>query len=201
MAILPIYVYNQPVLRKKAKPVRSVDGELIKFIEDMFETMHKASGIGLAANQVGSLQRVIVVDISEIVKEKLESGEADAEDFFPEEGAPIVMINPVVLQEEGEFVMEEGCLSIPDIREEVKRAEAIQVKYKDLNMRDNELYADGLFARVILHEIDHLNGVLFIDRLGKVKQKLLKGRLNKIRRGEIEVSYPIVTEAVGLNKE
>lgn len=196
MAILPIYIYNQPVLRKKAKPVKSVDEELIKFVEDMFETMHKASGIGLAANQVGSVQRVIVVDISDIVKERLASGEADAEDFSPEERAPIVMINPVVLQEEGEFVMEEGCLSIPDIREEVKRAEAIQVKYKDLNMREQELFADGLFARVILHEIDHLNGVLFIDRLGKMKQKLLKGRLNKIRKGEIEVSYPIVTETV-----
>lgn len=196
MAILPIYIYNQPVLRKKAKPVKSVDEELTKFVEDMFETMHEASGIGLAANQVGSVQRVIVVDISDIVKERLASGEADADDLSPEERAPIVMINPVVLQEEGEFVMEEGCLSIPDIREEVKRAEAIQVKYKDLNMREQELFADGLFARVILHEIDHLDGVLFIDRLGKMKQKLLKGRLNKIRKGEIEVSYPIVTETV-----
>jgi peptide deformylase len=196
LAILPIYIYNQSVLRKKAKPVKSVDEELIKFVEDMFETMHKASGIGLAANQVGSLRRVIVVDISDIVKERLASGEADPEDFSPEERDPIAMINPVVLQEEGNLVMEEGCLSIPDVREEVKRAEAIQVKYKDLKMQDRELFADGLFARVILHEIDHLNGILFIDRLGKVKQKLLKGRLNKIRKGEIEVSYPIVTETV-----
>jgi peptide deformylase len=196
LAILPIYIYNQSVLRKKAKPVKSADEELIKFVEDMFETMHKANGIGLAATQVGSLQRVIVVDVSDLLKEKEESGDMNDEEIPPEARAPIAMINPVVLLEEGEWVMEEGCLSIPDIREEVERAEAIQVKYKDLNMQDKELFADGLFARVILHEIDHLNGVLFIDRLGKVKQKLLKGRLNKIRRGEIEVSYPIVTETV-----
>lgn len=196
MAILPIYIYNQPVLKKKAKPVKSIDEEVIKFVEDMFETMHKASGIGLAANQVGSLQRVIVVDISDVVKEKEESGDIDDEDIPPEARSPIVMINPTVVLEEGKLVMEEGCLSIPEIREEVERAEAIQVAYKDLHMLDRELFADGLFARVILHEIDHLNGVLFIDRLGKMKQKLLKGRLNKIRKGDVEVSYPIVTETV-----
>lgn len=196
MAILPIYTYNQSVLRKKAKPVKAVDNTLVKFVEDMFDTMHKANGIGLAANQVGSLQRVIVVDISDIVKEREQSGDTDHEEFTPEAREPIVMINPVVVQEEGTLVMEEGCLSIPDIREEVKRAEAIHVKYKDLHMKDKELFADGLFGRVILHEIDHLNGILFIDYLSKVKQKLLKGRLNKIRKGEIEVSYPIVTELI-----
>ncbi len=196
MAILPIYTFNQPVLRKKAKPIKSVDKEFIAFVEDMFETMHVANGIGLAANQVGSLQRVLVVDVSEVMKEKEESGDIDDDEIPPEAKAPLVMINPVVLLEEGEFVMEEGCLSIPDIREEVTRAEAIQVKYKDLKMKDRELFADGLLARVILHEIDHLNGVLFIDHLGKVKQKLLKGRLNKIRKGEMEANYPVVSEAV-----
>lgn len=194
--MLPIYTYNQSVLRKKARPVKSVDDEVTRFVEDMIETMHKANGIGLAANQVGSLQRVLVVDVSEALKEKEASGNAETDEPPPEARSPLVMINPVILLEEGELVMEEGCLSIPDIREEVKRPEAIQVKYKDLKMQDNELFADGLFARVIQHEIDHLNGILFIDRLGKMKQKLLKGRLNKIRRGEIEVSYPIVGEAV-----
>jgi peptide deformylase len=196
LAILPIYTYNQSILRKKAKPVKTVDGGFVKFVEDMFDTMHKANGIGLAANQVGSLQRVIVVDISDVVKEREQSEDTDHEEFTPEARAPIVMVNPVVVLEESELVMEEGCLSIPDIREEVRRAEAIHVKYKDLQMKDKELFADGLFGRVILHEIDHLNGILFIDYLGKVKQKLLKGRLNKIRKGEIEVSYPIVTELI-----
>ncbi len=196
MAILPIYTYNQPVLRKKAKPVKSVDEEFIRFVEDMFETMHTANGIGLAANQVGSLRRVIVVDITDVMKEKEGSGGENGEDIPPEAKAPLVMLNPEVVGEAGEWVMEEGCLSIPDIREEVERAEAIRVKYKDLEMNDKELLADGLLGRVILHEIDHLNGVLFIDRLSKVKQKLLKGRLNKIRKGEMETSYPIVTELV-----
>lgn len=194
MAILPIYTYNQPVLRKRAKPIKSVDKELLRFIDDMFETMHNASGVGLAANQVGSLQRVIVVDVSDSVKNKQEADQE--EEIPPEAKAPVAMINPIVLLEEGTLAMEEGCLSIPDIKEEVVRAEAIQVKYKDLQMNDRELLADGLLARVILHEIDHINGVLFIDRLGKMKQKLLTGRLNKIRKGEFEAKYPIMTELV-----
>ena len=194
--MLPIYTYNQPVLRKKAKLVKAVDDGFVKFVDDMIETMHKANGIGLAANQVGSLQRILVVDVSETLKEKEESGNIASDEIPPEARSPLVMINPSILLGEGELVMEEGCLSIPDIREEVKRPEAIQVKYKDLKMQDNELFADGLLARVIQHEIDHLNGVLFIDHLGKMKQKLLKGRLNKIRKGEIEVSYPIVGEAI-----
>jgi peptide deformylase len=194
--MLPIYTYNQPVLRKKAKLVKAIDDGFVNFVDDMIETMHKANGIGLAANQVGSLQRVLVVDVSEVLKEKEESGNIASDEIPPEARSPLVMINPAILLGEGELVMEEGCLSIPDIREEVKRPEAIQVKYKDLKMQENELFADGLLARVIQHEIDHLNGVLFIDHLGKMKQKLLKGRLNKIRKGEIEVSYPIVGEAI-----
>ena len=196
MAILPIYIYNQPVLRKKAKPIKSVDKKLVAFVDDMFETMHKANGIGLAANQVGSLQRVLVIDVSDVVKEREEEENTNGEDTPPEAKAPLVMVNPVVVLEEGEDAVEEGCLSIPDIREEVKRAEAIQVRYKNLQLQDKELFADGLLARVILHEIDHLNGVLFIDRLSKMKQKLLRGRLNKISKGEMEVGYPVVTEAV-----
>jgi peptide deformylase len=101
------------------------------------------------------------------------------------------MLNPDVLREEGSWVMEEGCLSIPEIREEVERPETIRVRFKDLEFRDHEIEASGILGRVILHEIDHLNGVLFIDRLGAVKRKLLRGRLNKIRRGEFEVSYPV----------
>ena len=179
LSLLPIYTFDQAVLRKKAKPVRKIDKELAQFAADMLETMHNASGIGLAANQVGSLHRVIVVDLS---------GTEDVKD-----AVPMVLINPEVLHEEGEWVMEEGCLSIPEVREEVERAEAIRVRYKDLEFNDRELAADGLLGRVILHEIDHLNGVLFIDHLNAVKRKLLRGRLNKIRTGEIEVNYPIIS--------
>lgn len=182
MSVLPIYLYSQPVLRKKAKQVNRVDTDLVQFVEDMFETMHKAGGIGLAANQVGSLQRVIVVDVSDMEE--------------TQDVKPIVMINPVVVQEQGLWKMEEGCLSIPEIRDEVERAETIRVKFRDLEFKEQEIEAAGILARVILHEIDHLNGVLFVDYLGTAKQKLLRGRLNKIRRGEVEVSYPVVAETV-----
>jgi peptide deformylase len=107
--------------------------------------------------------------------------------------APLAMLNPEMIHEEGSWLMEEGCLSIPDIREEVERAETIGVRYKDLDFKDCELNTGGLLARVVLHEIDHLNGVLFVDHLNAVKRKLLRGRLNKIRRGEMEVSYPVVS--------
>ena len=182
MAILPVYTYDQSVLRKKAKPVKAVDDGLITLASDMLETMHQASGIGLAANQVGSLQRIIVVDLS---------GMEDAKDFVP-----LVMLNPEMFFEEGEWIAEEGCLSIPDIREEVARPDHIKVRYRDLTFVEREIDAQGLTARVIQHEIDHINGVLFFDHLNAVKRKLLRGRLNKIRRGEIEVDYPIISNAL-----
>jgi peptide deformylase len=183
LSVLPIYIYDQAVLRKKAKPVWTADDEVIRLASDMMETMRLASGIGLAANQVGSLHRIIVVDVSGLEETR--------------DTKPLVMINPEVLQESGTLVMEEGCLSIPEIRDEVERSETIRVRYRDLGLQVQELEADGLLGRVILHEIDHLNGVLFIDHLGAVKRKLLRGRLNRIRRGEVEVNYPVVmgTEA------
>jgi peptide deformylase len=180
VSVLPIYIYDQPVLRKKAKPVRTVDDGVIRLASDMLETMHVANGIGLAANQVGSLQRIIVVDLS---------GMEETRDL-----KPLVMLNPEIHHEEGSLIMEEGCLSIPDIRDEVERAETIRVRYRDLQLNEQELQADGLLGRVILHEVDHLNGILFIDRLGAVKRKLLRGRLNRMRKGEVEVNYPVVME-------
>jgi peptide deformylase len=196
VAILPIYTYGQPVLRKRAKPIRKVDDELRKFVSDMFETMHHANGIGLAANQVGSLDRVIVVDISD-VHEKHE-GVGEAADKIQNDGPSqqpktLALINPEVISSAGAWKMEEGCLSIPEIRDEVDRAETIRVRYKDLEMNEQEVEATGLLGRVLLHEIDHLNGVLFIDRLGTVKRKLLRGRLNRIQRGEIETNYPTLS--------
>jgi peptide deformylase len=181
VAILPIYIYDQSVLRKKAKVVHpeKVDrDELKQLAEDMFETMHQAGGIGLAANQVGSLHRIIVVDVSDMEETK----------GVP----PMALVNPVVVSAEGKWSMEEGCLSIPDIREEVVRAERIRVRYKDLDFIDREFEASAFLGRVVLHEMDHLDGVLFIDYLSSDTKKILRGRLNKIRHGEIEVSYPIV---------
>jgi peptide deformylase len=186
LSILPIHIYDEAVLRKKAKPVRKVDDELTTLIHGMFDTMHNANGIGLAANQVGSPRRVIVIDIAEINKKEDAPGET-----VPQK--PMVLLNPEVLAEDGGWIMEEGCLSIPDIREEVDRPQSIRVKYNDLEFNDLVLEAHGLLSRVLLHEIDHINGVLFIDHLNMVKRKLLRGRLNKIRRGEVEVNYPIVS--------
>ncbi len=179
VAILPIYIYDQSILRKKARQVKTATEDLATLAANMLETMHKANGVGLAANQVGSLDRIIVVDLS---------GMEDAKDFVP-----LFMLNPEVVAEEGKIVMEEGCLSIPGIRDEVERAERIKVRYRDLTFAEQELEAGGMLGRVILHEIDHLNGILFFDHLSAVKRKLLRGRLNKIARGEVEVDYPIVS--------
>ncbi len=181
MSKLSIYLYGESVLRKKAKPVKAVSGELRKFVDDMFETMHAANGVGLAANQVGSLQQVIVIDVSEMEETK--------------DVKPLAMLNPRIVDKEGEAVLEEGCLSIPEIREEVERAERIRVKFMDLEFREQEIDATGMLARVMQHEIDHLNGVLFLDYLSIVKQKLLRGRLNKISRGEVQVAYPVIVGA------
>lgn len=181
--LLPIYLYGHPVLRKKARPVKAAGDDLAAFGGALTQTMHNAGGIGLAATQVGDLRRVIVVDVGETDEELRGS-------------PPLVMVNPEVLKESGTNVREEGCLSIPEIRGDVTRAETIQVRFRDLEFRQRELTVSGLFARVILHEVDHLNGVLFIDRLGATRQRLLKGRLNRIRRGEVPTTYPVVTDDV-----
>lgn len=180
MSVLPIHTYGSSVLRAKAKPVERASDEIVKLIVDMFETMHASNGIGLAANQVGSLQRVIVIDVSDA-----------AEDL--KDVQPFAMINPQVVSRTGAFTMEEGCLSIPDVRDEVDRDESITVRYKDTNFEDAIMEASGLLARVILHEIDHLNGVLFIDHLTGAKRKAHIEALKRIQRGEIEVSYPVTT--------
>ena len=189
MAILPIYTYDQSVLRRKAKPVSpdAVDRKaLLRLTDDMFETMHHANGIGLAANQVGSLDRVVVIDVSDMEETK---------------GlAPFVLLNPVVVVEQGSITMEEGCLSIPEIREDVDRPERVRIRFKDLDFVEREIDGAGILARVLQHEIDHLNGILFIDRIGSEKRKLLRGRLNRIQRGEIEVNYPVVGGAPAPHK-
>lgn len=181
MSVLPVYLYGSTILRKKLPPVKEIDDTLIKLIIDMFETMRVANGIGLAANQVGRTERVLVVDVSEIEELK--------------EIAPFALINPEVIEREGGCSMEEGCLSIPDVRDEVERAEFIKVRYRDVNFEECELEAGGLLARVIMHEIDHLDGVLFLDHLTKDKLADHKMELKEIKRGNIETDYPVVPSA------
>jgi peptide deformylase len=145
MAILPVYCIPEPVLRQKAKRVRTIDGSIKKLAGDMIETMHSASGIGLAAPQVGVSLRVIVIGI-------------------PEE-EDIVLINPQVVRRKGERLVNEGCLSVPGYIGQIKRAESVRAKGQSLDGKEVRIKADGLLAQALEHEIDHLNGVLYIDYL------------------------------------
>jgi peptide deformylase len=181
MALLPIYTYGTSVLRKKAKPLTEVSDSTVRLIMDMFETMRNANGIGLAATQVGSLKRVIVIDVSDIEEMK--------------DVPPMTLVNPEIVESAGAWTMEEGCLSIPDVRDDVERAETIHLRFKDASFADVEIETGGLLARVILHEIDHLNGVLFTDRVPAEKKKLHSKELKKIQRGEFEVTYPVISAA------
>ncbi len=145
MAIIPIRIAPDPVLRQKSKRVRSIDGSIRKLISNMLETMHSVSGVGLAAPQVGVPLRVIVIGI-------------------PEE-EDIALVNPAVVRRKGERLINEGCLSIPGYVGEVKRAESVTIKGRDPNGKEIRIKADGLLAQALEHEIDHLNGVLYIDYL------------------------------------
>jgi peptide deformylase len=145
MAILPVYCIPEPVLRQKAKRVRTIDGSIKKLAGDMIETMHSASGVGLAAPQVGVSLRVIVIGI-------------------PEE-EDIVLINPQVVRRKGERLVNEGCLSVPGYIGQIKRAESVRAKGQSLDGKEVRIKADGLLAQALEHEIDHLNGVLYIDYL------------------------------------
>jgi peptide deformylase len=177
--ILPVYLYNHPILRAKAATVERVDDELHTFIENMFETMRHANGIGLAANQIGSQHALTVIDISDT-----EEGETSK---------PLVLINPVIDSYSDEEVeMEEGCLSLPDLRDVVVRPRDIVVRYVDEHESDRKVEATGLLARVIQHEIDHLNGIYFFERLSSIKRALARNVLKKIERGKVIPDYEIV---------
>ena len=168
---LQLRYYGDPVLRKRAELVQEITETEIKFAEDMLTTLYATgNGIGLAATQVGVLKRFLVVDI----------GEDDEEDIFE----PLLLFNPEILSVEGESVAEEGCLSIPDLRADVKRPEKIAVKAVNINNKEIQFEAAGLLSRVLQHEIDHLNGTLFIDRISGLKRQLLRDDLKKIQQAE-----------------
>ena len=179
--ILPIYVYGAPILTKRTIEVEENTPELQQLIDDMIETMHGASGIGLAAPQVGRSERLFVVDLSPMV-----------EDPEAEQMEPMVFINPEIYEEsEEDEEYEEGCLSIPDVREYVVRPEGIRIRYLDRNMQERDIEADGILARVIQHEFDHLDGILFLDHISAFKKRLLKRRLKEMVKGNIEADYPL----------
>jgi len=166
MATLKIRKYGDPVLRDKAGRIEEINGEIIELSRDMLETMYAYDGVGLAANQVGVLKRIIVVDIN------------------PKDPAykPLILINPVIIEAEGEEVFEEGCLSIPEITADVIRPDHILVRALSTDEREIEIEAEGILARALQHEIDHLDGVLFIDRVSFMRRQLLKGQLRKLER-------------------
>jgi peptide deformylase len=163
MAILEICQYPEGVVLKEAEPITTIDEEIVKLAEDMAETMYNASGLGLAANQVGVSKRLIVVDITP----------------RQPESELLVLVNPEIVAAEGEIAIEEGCLSVPEYQSEVKRYEKVTVQALNLKGEPVEIEAEGLMAIVLQHEIDHLNGKLFIERISRLKRDLVKRRLRK----------------------
>jgi peptide deformylase len=159
----PILTYGTPTLRQKTAPVRDVNGTLQALIDDMVETMYAAPGVGLAANQVGRLERLFVANPSD--------------DRDPSQ--LLVVVNPELVEAEGEIVSEEGCLSVPEFRDDVRRARRVLLRGLDRHGGPLEIETEGLLARIFQHEVDHLNGVLFVDRLSPAKRLLLKPRLRK----------------------
>lgn len=181
MAILPIVTFNDPLLRIQTKPVSEVNPALGKLIEDMFETMYNASGIGLAAPQVGREESLFVIDADSV----LDDGE--------KKHGPMAFINPEIVASDSKKVeFEEGCLSLPGLREKVKRPDEITVRYKNAEFQNVELKLNGWMSRVVQHELDHLKGVLFIDYLGSFRRRLIKSKLDSIRLGQVEPDYPLV---------
>lgn len=177
--ILPIVAYGDPVLKKRAVDIEGPSPELDALIENMWETMYEAAGVGLAAPQVGQSVRLFLVDAS-----PFEEDDEHVADFKR------IFINPVLEEEAGNpWKFNEGCLSIPTIREDVERKPDITISYLDENFNPQKETFDGIAARIIQHEYDHLEGVLFTDRVSPLKRKLLKRKLSEISRGNVDVKY------------
>ena len=183
--VLPIIGYGAIVLKTKAKEIPANYSELNKLISDMYETMYDASGVGLAAPQIGKSIRLFVIDTSPF----------DTDDFEQNSGFEVksvkkTFINPIMIDESGENAsFEEGCLSIPNIREHINRKSDITIKYQDENFTHHQGTFSGILARVIQHEYDHLEGTLFTDKISPFKKKLIKGKLNNIMIGKVSVDY------------
>jgi peptide deformylase len=184
--ILPIVAYGDPVLRKVAVAIDATFPDLEKLITNMKETMYNASGVGLAAPQVGKAIRLFLIDASPF---------AEDDDISEEESAVLksfnrVFINPKILDEEGEeWLFNEGCLSIPDVREDVSRQPKITIEYQDESFTTHTETLDGLAARIFQHEYDHIEGILFTDKLSTLKKRIIKKKLENISKGKISSDY------------
>ena len=180
--IHPIHVYGMPVLRKVAQDIDESFEGLEQLIADMYETMYQAEGVGLAATQIGRIERVAVIDATRVEDED----DPSLKEFNK------IFINPHIIEEEGEeWEFNEGCLSIPNIREDVKRKPEIRLQYYDENFKFYDENYDGYKARILQHEMDHLNGILFTDRISPLRKRLLSASLKAISKGNTEVIYKI----------
>lgn len=187
--ILPIYAYGHPILRKETEEIEEFNEETKKIISDMFETMKDARGVGLAAPQIGKAIRLFIIDASPFAEDEAENEEEEKENEFLKTFRR-VFINPIIEEESGEeWGFEEGCLSIPGIREEVFRKENVVISYynEDYELVEEEL--TGLAARVVQHEYDHIEQVLFTDYLSPMKRRLLKRKLTDITKGIVPIKY------------
>ncbi len=184
--ILPIVAYGDPILRKETEEITKEYPKLDSLIENMFETMYEARGIGLAAPQIGVPVRLFIVDATPF---------EDDEDFTEEEQKFVstfkkVFINAKILEESGdEWAFNEGCLSIPDVREDVFRQPNIVIEYQDENFKKHKETFSGIVARIIQHEYDHIEGILFTDKLSPLKKRLIKSRLENISKGKVSIEY------------
>lgn len=184
--ILPIIAYGDPVLRKLGKNIDKEYPALESLLENMFETMYGAKGIGLAAPQIGLPIRIFIIDATPFQDdEELEVEERDFLGNFKQ-----VFINARIIEETGdEWVFNEGCLSIPDVREDVFRNETIKIEYFDEKFKKHTKKFSGIAARIIQHEYDHIEGILFTDKLSSLKKRLIKGKLSNISKGKIRIDY------------
>jgi peptide deformylase len=169
LSVISIKIYGEQVLREKSKAIENINGELVKFLNDMNESMQAAKGLGLAANQVGRTIRAFTIDLS----------------HFDVLAEPKIIVNPEIIETSGEIITgEEGCLSFPGLYQMIPRPNKVVIKTLNLDGKENYFEAEGLIARVILHEIDHLDGVLFIDKLTSAQRSLIKSKLTRIKAGE-----------------
>ena len=170
MTILKLYTYPEPVLKKKAEKVAKVDDEIRHFLDDMLETMYADAGVGLAAPQVGVSKRIVVIDVEQ----------EDDEEGHLSKGKPLFLINPEIVWRSDEMVCgEEGCLSVPKQRAEVERHTQVRVHYTDYNGKEQEILGDGLLSVCLQHELDHLDGILYIDRISRLKRQMIVKKLQK----------------------
>lgn len=183
--ILPILSYGNPILKNKCIDIDSSYPGLKQLINDMWETMYNAEGVGLAAPQIGKKIRLFIIDAAPFFDQK------DITDYEMN-NLKRVFINPTItFLNEDKCSFNEGCLSIPDIREDIERFNSIKIDFFDENFNLNSMEFNGILSRVILHEYDHIDGVLFTDKISKFKKTLIQKKLNKISRGQVDVNYPM----------